>query len=200
MLPAAAGIFSVLPAGLIQNFIPLHLTGQSEARDLLFGVFVRVSLTEELVRFTVLLFLFYLIPHLRIYPRGQTFRSAGNRETFLGAPSGLAAGLGFAAGESVFYGLSDPGTAFLRIFTAVPLHAACGSRIGNAAGLIRRQPVLTFFNFVGAFFIHGIYDFCIRNPAVPRFLPVFIALSALISSLFNVYYGDPKPVNEKRIN
>ncbi|MCL2478906.1 MAG: PrsW family glutamic-type intramembrane protease [Treponema sp.] len=199
LLPAAAGFLSVLLAGLVQGFIPLHLPGQSQMTEMLFGVFIRVSLTEELVRFLVLFLMFSIFPFSRILFNGQQSRknSGDKPELFFGAPSGLAAGLGFAAGESIFYGLASPSVAVLRIFTAVPLHAACGARIGSALGQIRRHHVAAIVLFITAFFIHAVYDLCIQNPVVPEFLPIVIALAAMITSVFNIYYGDRLSVNNR---
>ena len=186
LVPLAAGILTVPVAGFLQGFFPLHLPRQSEMGGILFGAFIRISLIEEFTR-TLVLFLFFLvIPYSRISL--DKFVS----ETFFGAPSGLCAGIGFAAAEGIFYGLVDPGVSVLRLFTAVPLHAACGARIGNSLGIAKKQPLAALTFFITAFFIHGTYDFCIMVPGIPGFLPVFIALAALVSSLFTIYYGDLK--------
>ena len=191
-LPAFSGIISVFIAGLAQNLFPLHISDNGMA-DLLFGVFIRVSLTEELTRTVMLFLVFNFFPFVKIMYYRQTVNPGDLEPVFFGAPSGLAAGLGFAAGESIFYGLPDFRIALLRIVTAAPLHAACGARIGSALGMVKKQPVSAFVLFFSAFFIHGMYNFCIENPGLPRFFPAFIAFAALISSILNIYYGDPKP-------
>ncbi|MCL2833076.1 MAG: PrsW family glutamic-type intramembrane protease [Treponema sp.] len=191
LLPAAAGILTVLITGFVQNFLPLHLPGQNAMKDLLFSVFVRVSLMEELIRLLVLFLLFSFFPAVKILNQEKDL------SLFFGAPSGLAAGLGFAAGESVFYGLLDPGAALLRLVTAVPIHAACGARIGSGLGQLRSHPVGGIVLFVTAYLIHAVYDLCIQNPVVPEFLSVFIALAALATSLFNIFYGIQPAQNRK---
>ena len=174
ILSLAAGLLAVLAAGLSQSFFrPPDI--QAGLGTLIFGVFVRISLVEELSRLLTL-FLLFRFSYFRI-----PFPSAS--KSFFGAPSGLAAGLGFAAGESIFYGLTDTGTMLLRIFTAAPLHASCGTRIGTALGIFHQKPLQATFLILTAVFIHGMYNFFILSPGIPWFLPGLIALSALGSSL-----------------
>ena len=176
LLAVAAGVLSVLAAGLVQIFFPFNLPDQSRMGELLFGIFVRVSLVEELSRVLTLALLFRFVPYM------------GTKDSpALGAPLGLAAGLGFGAGESIFYGISDPGITLLRVFTAA-LHGACGARIGSALAQVKNQPFTALSLFVTAVCIHGMYNFCILNPGVPWFFSAFIALSALSSSLVNIYF------------
>ena len=201
LLSVLAGVLTVLAAGLIQFVFPLDLSGQGQMKDLLFGVFIRVSLVEESSRVMVLFLLFYFIPYSKIIIKNEALPVSENREVFFfGAPSGLVAGLGFAAGENIFYGLVNPGAVFLRFFTAV-LHGACGARIGAGLCQVRRQPLRAFSQFFSAVLIHGTYNFCVLNPGIPWFLSIFISLSALFSSLTSVYFGDPglsaKPNNKE---
>ena len=194
LFAAAAGVCTVLLAGLVQSFFPAAalVSDQAGLRSILFGVFIRVALVEELSRAVLLLFLFNVFPFSRI-PAGSN-----DPQSFFGAPSGLTAGLGFAAGESIFYSLIDFRIALLRIFTAAPLHAACGARVGNALGIAGKHPVTAVIMFITAFFIHGVYNFCIQNQGIPWLLSVFIALTALISSLVNIYYGEPGHIKRGR--
>lgn len=188
LLSAAAGILTVFAAALVQGLIPVELPGLNRINAVLFGVFVRVSLIEEASRAVILFALLRFIPYSRIYPEKDPIASDKNPALFFGAPSGLAAGLGFAAGESVIYGLANPGAVLLRVFTAAPLHAACGARIGSAAGKVLTQPFYAAILFMSAVLIHGVYNFSIQNPATPAFLPVLIAIAAFGSSLHNIYW------------
>ena len=181
LLSLAAGLLAVIVAGLAQSFFPPPYT-QAGIGALLFGVFVRISLIEELSRFLTL-FLLFRFTYCRISFPGSSDPVPLASQGFLGAPSGLAAGLGFAAGESIFYGITDSGTAFLRIFTAAPLHAACGTRIGTALGILRKEPIRASTLILTAVIIHGMYNFFILSPGIPPLLPGLIALSALGSSL-----------------
>ena len=192
LLAVTAGVLTVLIAALLQSFFPLHLSGTSELVSLLFGVFIRVSLIEELCRALLLFLLFHFIPYSKVmYKNDQykrTFEKEGSASPFFGAASGLAAGLGFAAAESIFYSLSNPGIALLRLSSAA-VHAACGIRTGAALGIISKSRFNAFTLFISAFLIHSIYNFSVLNPVIPVFLPVFIAFAALASSLVSVYFG-----------
>ena len=191
-----AGVLALLAAGFIQSFFPApDFHGRIEF--VLFSVFIRISLVEEFSRFLALFILFYFFPNSRIPIPGFSSFASGHTEdptpSFFGMPSGICAGLGFAAGESLFYGIADPAAAFLRVFTAAPLHAACGARIGSALGIYRKEPLRAAFLILAAVFIHGMYDFFILNPSIPWFLPCFLALSALISSLLSIRYRNTGP-------
>ena len=188
LLSLAAGILAVIPAVLIQSFFPPP-SPRAEIGLVLFGAFVRISLVEESCRFLTLFLLFRLCPYARIVSPLSAVANAENKHfSFFGAPSGLVAGLGFAAGESIFYGLTDPGIVILRAFTAAPLHAACGARIGTCLGVLAEAPLRAIFLIIAAIFIHGIYNFFIVNQGIPWFLPAFIALSALASSILAIWH------------
>ena len=193
MLSVLAGLLSVIIAGIIQLILSPDLNSQVQMRDIIFGVFVRVSLIEESSRAIVLFALFHFIPYSRIIlnkNKPDEPQAAVNPAQFFGAPSGLVAGLGFAAVENIFYGIGNPGAVYLRFFTAF-LHGACGARIGSALSLFREQPVIAASQFIAAVLIHGIYNICILNPGVPWFLSAFIALSAFMSSVMSIYFNDP---------
>jgi RsiW-degrading membrane proteinase PrsW (M82 family) len=176
LLSLASGILSLLAALVLQNLLPFP-EAEGGPSSVLFGVFIRVALVEEISR------LITLVPLLR-WGRGRE----GTGGAFVpGALAGLAAGLAFAAVENAAYGAADIHVLLLRVFTAAPLHGACGIRIGAAADLLIRGPrkssALAAFRFLSAVIIHGIYDLVIVSPGVPSFLSVFIALSACASSL-----------------
>jgi RsiW-degrading membrane proteinase PrsW (M82 family) len=184
LLAFGAGVLSVFIAALGHSFFtPLR---DHDGMALVLGVF-RVSLVEELSRLLCLYLLFRLCPFARIQSRCQS--------PFLGAPSGLAAGLGFAAAESIFYSLANPGSALWRIFTrrifATALHAACGARIGSALSLLmvepdkKQAPTAAFF-VLTAILVHAMFNFCLLNPRVPAGLAALLALVFLASSLLTM--------------
>lgn len=188
LLSLGAGILAIIPAALVQRFFPPPNPRFGIGPEL-FGAFIRISLVEETCRFLTLSLLFHFCPYSRIAAPHISFPNGENKKvSFFGGPSGLVAGLGFAAGESVFYGLTDPGVVILRAFTAAPLHAACGARIGTALGVLTEAPLRAGFLILAAIFIHGIYNFFILNPGIPWFLPVFIALTALASSILAIWH------------
>jgi len=106
-----------------------------------------------------------------------------------GAATGLIAGLGFALLESAVYGASNSGILMLRVFTAAPLHGACGSRIGAAAVLFRTNPIQALLRVVTATAIHGVYNFMVTIPGVPSVAAVLIAISALLTAIISINTG-----------
>ncbi|GHU05908.1 hypothetical protein FACS1894147_12540 [Spirochaetia bacterium] len=157
LLSLAAGALSVPPAALMQHFLPLS--------GGLGGIFIRIAFTEELSRFLLIAALFKVI------------------KPASGAAQGLLAGLGFALVENAYYGAADIGITLVRAFTAAPLHAACGARIGQAAAAIRQAPARTLIRFLSAVAIHGMYNFMIISPRIAPVFPVLLALSALAASV-----------------
>lgn len=167
----AAGIVSLIVAALIQRRFPAPLRGQNWLGPLFFGVFVRIALVEELSRLVT------LIPLLKIGEKRM------NRDRDFCAALGLAAGLGFAALENASYGIADINITLLRVFTAAPLHGACGIRAGAAVFNLPGHPAKALFIFFSGVLIHGAYNLMIISPALPSVLAVLVALAALLASL-----------------
>jgi RsiW-degrading membrane proteinase PrsW (M82 family) len=163
-----AGIVSFIVAAIIQAFFAPYKT--DAFWPVIFNIFVRTALLEEASRIIV------LFPLLK---------AGKNRWTHiaLGAAIGLITGLGFAAIENAYYGMANINITLLRLFTAAPLHAACGIRAGTAVFTVPQHPVKAFFLFISSVFIHGAYNLMIVNPAIPSFLAILIALVALFASI-----------------
>ncbi len=173
--------------------------------QLFYQFFVRIAFTEELSRFLMLLLFFWLS---RLFFRAldtHTEASLTSTEDAVnadanqplekalsldaaskGAAAGLVAGLGFAILETAVYGASDSGVLLIRAFTAAPLHAACGSRVGMAAASIRTKPVQAIFRLFAAAAIHGVYNLMIIIPGFPSIAAVIIALTTLASSVTTI--------------
>jgi RsiW-degrading membrane proteinase PrsW (M82 family) len=184
LLTGAAALF---PALLLQRILPgadPELAGRVSRGALLFALF-RIPLTEELGRLLALLVFFLLS---REIPPGPPPSETGvSSETGVrGAALGLLAGLGFALLESAAYGASDFRVTLPRAFTAAPLHAACGARIGSGLHLFRDQPRSGIFRFSSALIIHGAYNITVAQPGLPTLLAVLIALTALASSALEI--------------
>ena len=180
-----AGAAAFFPALLMQEFFTF--SSSTAGRMALFlQVFVRVAFTEEISRL-LMLFLFFLIssrikPNESIMPLSyDTIRN--------GTATGLIAGLGFALLESAVYGASNSVVLMLRVFTAAPLHGACGSRIGAAVVLFRTNPIQALMRIIAATAIHGIYNFMVTIPGVPSLAAVLIALSALLTAIVSINAG-----------
>ena len=199
LISLLAGAAAFFPALLLQYFFSSvggFFFGIMGKWSLFGEIFIRIAFTEELSRF-ILLFILFLIS-ARFNPQAGPVRPAAGPvdspalsygDVTAGSAAGLAAGLGFAILESAAYGASNAGIALLRIFTAAPLHGACGSRIGAAAVMIREHPVQALFRFFAAVAIHGIYNFMIILPGFPSITAVIIALSALASSILFIHGG-----------
>ncbi len=113
-----------------------------------FGV---VALTEELAK--------YLVVRLYVYPR------ADFDEPYDGITYCVMVGMGFATVENVFYILGEESGQFelamVRMFTAIPAHAANGVLMGYFLGSAKfaAHPLRYHFAALGAAVTaHGFYD------------------------------------------
>jgi RsiW-degrading membrane proteinase PrsW (M82 family) len=182
-----AGATVFFPALLLQRIIPNGGVWAAGKWGLVFTIFIRGALTEELSRLLVLLVVF----GIRFRPAANTAYGGGLSygEISLQSAAGLVSGLGFAILESAAYGASNAGVVLIRALTAAPLHGACGARIGAAAALFRGRSPQAVFRFFSAVAIHGIYNFMIIIPGFPSIAAVLIALSALASSILAIRGG-----------
>ena len=201
LLSVMAGAAAFFPALILQNLIPANFAA-SGRWGILGQIFIHVAFTEELSRLIVLLILFFVAqriegrkqPEKDSLPINETHvivppPSTPYTELVRGAAMGLIAGLGFSLLESAVYGASDTRTVLLRIFTAAPLHAACGTRVGSAAVLFRTRPAQAIVRFITAVAIHGFYNFMIAVPGIPSVAAVLIAVSAAASSVLSIHSG-----------
>ncbi|MDR1098975.1 MAG: PrsW family intramembrane metalloprotease [Treponema sp.] len=189
-----AGAVSLFPALLLQRFFA-GFSWPPGRWDNLVYTFIRIALTEELSRLLVLGAFFFISGKLQkdddfppaVDGGGDFARSGGS--VAWGAAAGLLAGLGFAMLESAAYSAADFRIPLGRIFTAAPLHGACGARIGSALLVFREQPRRAVFRFFSAVIIHGIYNFMIIKSGFSSLLAVLIVLSALASSVIEIRGG-----------
>jgi RsiW-degrading membrane proteinase PrsW (M82 family) len=176
------GAVSLGIAGFLQTLLFYAVSGTRQAPAetgaglLFFTLFIQIALTEETGRFISLALLFGAGNRLKALPEESRLVS-------FGAAAGLTAGLGFGIIETAAYGAANIGIAVLRAFTAAPLHGACGARVGTGALLGKRTPILSVCRFFSAVALHGMYNFMVINPGIPRFFSILIALLSLIASL-----------------
>jgi len=175
LLSLSAGIISFIVAAMIQSLFAINR--REGVWPVLFNIFIRIAMIEEASRIIILFFL------------NRATRNRRNNIAF-GAAIGLITGLGFAVIESAFYGIANINITLFRIFTAAPLHAACGIRAGTAVFAAPQHPVKAFFLFISSVFIHGAYNLMIVNPAIPSFLAIPTALIAFFAS---IYYLSESP-------
>lgn len=152
--------------GLLTIFPPIliELAGSRFSPDshpssfgILIYAFLFVGLSEELSKFLL----------LRSYP----YNTRHFNEPFDGIVYSVVIAMGFATAENIFYVLENGiGTGFLRMFTAVPGHAAFGVLMGYFVGISKfRQHNfgLLLTGLITATIAHGFYDYFLFQVDVP---------------------------------
>jgi RsiW-degrading membrane proteinase PrsW (M82 family) len=160
LLAATAGICAVLPVLVVQSLLPLP---ENRLHLLLFRAFIIAALVEEAGKYLAL----FLVRR----------RLGGEGNAVL---SGLTVSLGFALFETISYASADPDIAFVRAFTAAPLHAACGVWLGRAVHL---PPLPAAGRFVFALLVHGSYDLVLSVSGFPIAVPIILTFAALVLAL-----------------
>jgi RsiW-degrading membrane proteinase PrsW (M82 family) len=170
------GVISLFLAALLQSCF--SRTGSIRWGSQIFKIFIQIALTEELSRLPVLFLLFQL--------RRCRDGNCDSPVSSFWAATGLLSGLGFAVVETASYSAVNPGLALLRALTAALLHGACGARVGLTVISLKTEPVRALFRFLTAVILHGMYNFMILSPGLPAVFSVFIAFSAIASSLLTI--------------
>ena len=164
------GAMTCIPAG-ITNGIGGTVLGfeHGQSHDVVrsfFMAFFVVGLGEELFKFLALMFV--------AFPR-KNFN-----EPFDGIVYSVMIGLGFASFENIMYVFEGGiGVAFMRTFTAVPMHAAMGVIMGYYVGKAKfqrgdRRTDTAIIGLFCAVLFHGAYDFCLfQNASLILLLMVF---------------------------
>ncbi|MCK5131013.1 MAG: PrsW family intramembrane metalloprotease [Candidatus Sabulitectum sp.] len=145
------GVFSFLPVVLVENFLS-SLNVLSHANPLFFNLydmFANVAVPEE--SFKLLVIILY------------SARTAAFDEPMDGIVYGVAAALGFATVENIFYVLEGGfGTALTRAILSVPSHAFWGAILGYSVGQFyfkgRRRTVILLGLFVSVS-LHAFFNF-----------------------------------------
>jgi protease PrsW len=170
------GLLSIVPAILIE--LGLGRLGLNEnqgwLKTLLFAFFV-VGIAEEMSKF------FFL----RVY----AFPKKDFNEPFDGIVYSIMISMGFATIENIMYAaIGGTGTAVLRMFTAVPLHAVCAIFMGYFVGKAKfaKRPMWNMILGCGlAVFIHGTYDFFLFQQEMIQLAVVsFVTLGASVGLSF----------------
>jgi len=147
----AFGAFSVVPVLLVSEMWSVNLIG-----NIFIYAMVGVALIEE--GFKLLFLKKFIFPNPEF------------NEPFDGIVYAVMVSLGFATVENIFYvfGCYDDGitVGIMRMFTAIPLHAACGVVMGYFVGLAKfkhdgKRNILLLKGLICAVIIHGLYDYFI---------------------------------------
>jgi RsiW-degrading membrane proteinase PrsW (M82 family) len=169
------GMLSTIPAIFLEEFG--QGLGFTDTANVLIFAFVVVAGSEELVKF---LFLRYYI-----YPKDEF------NEPMDGIVYAVMIGMGFATLENILYVTSyGIETAMVRMFTAVPAHAAFAVIMGYYVGLAKfeqrksEEKKLLFIGFIGAVALHGAYDYFLFQQIYEG-----LAVLAFVSLIGGIYYG-----------
>jgi RsiW-degrading membrane proteinase PrsW (M82 family) len=174
------GVLSIIPAAIYEFLF--NLIGFKENHNLtktLFYAFGVVAFAEELSKFFI----------LRIF----IYRKPAFNEPFDGIVYSIMVSMGFATIENIFYVLSGGiQVGLLRMFTSVPLHAACAVFMGYYLGNAKFSKSPVFFMLTGiliAIVIHGLFDFFLIQQEV-KWLAVFslVTLAGGVGFSFRAIY------------
>ncbi|HIA02800.1 MAG TPA: PrsW family intramembrane metalloprotease [Myxococcales bacterium] len=144
------GAFMVIPAALLEGIlIGNAMEGNQSLLMSAVIAFVFVALVEEGLKYGVL--------------KGYAFKHPAFNEPFDGIVYSVMVSMGFATLENVFYVYGHGwGVGFLRMFTAVPMHAAVGVLMGYYVGKAKfssAAPQIALKGLALATLFHGAYDF-----------------------------------------
>ncbi len=187
------GGVSVVPALLLEMFWGPRLSLNEYWTHHFVHAFVVVGFSEEFSKY--------------IFFKRFAYNRAEFNEPFDGIVYSVMVSLGFAALENVMYVMDGGiGVGLLRMFTAVPAHAANAVMLGYFAGLAKfnpqREKFLLLTGILAATFFHGAYDFCLFVNKVP-----VIAFGALITLIVVIIlsrkamkmHSENSPFNPKNI-
>ena len=169
------GVLSIFPAMVLEILGGFLDTASGTLFEIGLYTFGVVGLSEECSKFFM----------LRIYP----YRKKEFNEPFDGITYSVMVSMGFATLENIMYtfqyGMSN---AFVRMFTAVPAHAAFGIIMGYYAGLAKfnrgKELVYLFTGVIYAALLHGAYDFFLMQDSIPG-----LTIGALVSLFFGLRFS-----------
>lgn len=170
------GVLSIIPAAIIELlFSAAGINENQSFLTTLIYAFLIVAVTEELCKFFIL--------------KRYAYRKADFNEPFDGIVYAMMISMGFATLENILYVASSGiGTAVLRMFSAVPLHAVCAVFMGYYVGKAKFSRNKTGNLLTGIFFavlIHGLYDFFLFQKNIPAlWILSFITLGTAIGLSF----------------
>jgi len=169
----ALGMLLTVPVMYIESSASdMGWAGNSNFVAVFISSFIVVALTEELIKYLLLL----------AYPYPRSFFN----EPMDGIVYAVMIGMGFATMENLLYAAQyNLGTVLLRAFTAVPAHAAFAIMMGYFVGLskfaflFKHKLRLLAFGILVPWLVHGLYDFFILQEAYEELM----ALALLVLGL-----------------
>ncbi len=168
------GVLSVIPAvlgGMLGSYLGYDLT--ENIFTTFIHAFIVVGLSEELGKFLFLI--------LFIFPKKDF------NEPYDGIIYAVMIGMGFATFENIVYVVEGGiDVALLRMFTAVPAHAAFGVIMGYYVGMAKfdhlhpeNRPILLLMALFWATLAHGAYDFFLMQQSVEGLVLVAFVVLAI---------------------
>jgi protease PrsW len=170
------GALSIIPAIIIELiFGALGIDENQGFFITLIYAFLIVAVAEESCKFFVL--------------KRYVYKKTDFNEPFDGIVYAVMISMGFATIENILYVVATGiGTAVLRMFTAVPLHAVCAIFMGYFIGRAKFSKNKAGNLFMGLFLaviIHGLYDFFLFQKDIPAlWVFSFLTLGASIGLSF----------------
>lgn len=154
---------------IIEQFITIDEASLSEQAV---HAFLIVALVEEFSKF--------------IFVRGILYNNKHFNEPFDGIVYSVMVGMGFATFENILYAINGGfGTAIMRMFTAVPAHAAFAVLMGFYLGKAKFEHKKSYYalHALGvATLFHGAYDYCLFISWVPG-----LVVGALVSLILGIW-------------
>jgi RsiW-degrading membrane proteinase PrsW (M82 family) len=139
------GFLAVLPAAVIELFIESIPLFQAPLLRIFFRAFIVAALVEEVVKLKVVQTVVFTRPEFDEYSDGIIYT--------------IAASLGFAFFENIFYSFGPPAVLLIRGITSVPLHASASGVMGFYLGESKfAAPGAEKKGLFFAVLIHGFYD------------------------------------------
>jgi protease PrsW len=159
------GFISVIPAIFIELALSRLIPHNMQIFGIIFRAFIVAALVEEGIKLiTVMLF---------------AFPNRHFDELADGIVYTIAASLGFAVFENIFYSFGPISTLVIRGVTAIPLHAIASGIMGYYIGRAKfGNPSEKYKGLLIAVLIHGFYDFFLFYGS---WLPVLIIPLLIIS-------------------
>ncbi len=172
------GMLSTIPAIFLeQTGVNLGITESPNVFMTIAFAYIVVACSEELVKFMFLRY--YIYPHDEF------------DEPFDGIVYAVMIGMGFATLENILYAFSyGTETVLVRMFTAVPAHAAFAVIMGYYVGLAKHnvpkkeEVKYLAYGFFGAVLLHGTYDFFLFQENIPA-----LASLAFVALIAGIYYS-----------
>lgn len=140
------GALGIIPATIIELLLG--------SANLLVSAFLSIAVVEEVVKYLAV--------------KAKAYGSPNFSEVMDGIVYGVAAGLGFATVENIFYvfGFGTISTAIIRAFLSVPSHAAYAGIMGFYLGVAKpfsqnskdQERKLIITGLATAVILHGLYD------------------------------------------